>query len=121
LPNHLHCIWTLPKDDTDYSTRWRLIKTLFSRSILPGEHLSARRRKKQERGIWQRRFWEHTIRDQRDFEKHVDYIHYNPVKHGLVKRVADWEYSSFQRFVQSGVYPLEWAAPIAIQEWVLSE
>jgi len=112
LHDHLHCIWTLPPNDTDFSTRWRLIKTSFSRSIIPGERLSTRRQFKQERGIWQRRFWEHAIRNQKDFDNHTDYIHYNPVKHGLVKRVADWPYSSFHDFVRLGQYPLEWAAPV---------
>jgi len=116
LPDHLHCIWTLPQNDTDFSTRWRLIKTSFSRSIVPGERLSTRRQLKQERGIWQRRFWEHAIRDQRDFDNHLDYIHYNPVKHGLVKCVADWPYSSFHNFVRLGQYPLEWTAPVDTQE-----
>ena len=109
LPDHLHCLWTLPPDDADYSTRWRLIKTSFARTLAPGERLSDRRQKKGERGIWQRRFWEHTIRDQRDFNIHCDYIHYNPVKHGYVARVADWPHSSFQRFVENGTYPLDWA------------
>ncbi len=121
MPDHLHCLWTLPEYDLDYSTRWRLIKTAFAKSIAPGESLSARRQKKHERGIWQRRFLEHSIRDQSDFEAHLDYIHYNPVKHGVVKRVADWPYSSFHQFVQAGFYPLEWAAPEDIQEWELVE
>ncbi len=77
LPDHLHCLWTLPPDDADYSTRWRLIKASFARTLAPGERLSARRQQKGERGVWQRRFWEHAIRDQRDFERHCDYIHYN--------------------------------------------
>jgi putative transposase len=81
LPDHLHCIWTLPADDADFSTRWRLIKTTFARGIPPGEYLSERRQRTGERGIWQRWFWEHMIRDERDFSAHVDYIHYNPVKH----------------------------------------
>ncbi|HSA46945.1 MAG TPA: transposase [Candidatus Competibacteraceae bacterium] len=109
LPDHLHGLWTLPPDDADYSTRWRLIKASFARSIALGERLSDRRQQKGERGIWQRRFWEHAIRDPQDFEHHCDYIHYNPVKHGLVTRVADWPHSSFHRFVENGVYPLDWA------------
>jgi putative transposase len=119
LPDHLHCIWTLPPNDADSSTRWRLIKSSFARAIAPGERLSSRRRTKHERGIWQRRFWEHVIRDQRDFDAHLDYIHFNPVKHGWVSRVADWPHSSFHRFVRSGWYPLEWAAPADIREWDL--
>jgi putative transposase len=119
LPDHLHCIWSLPPNDADFSTRWRLIKAAFARSIAPGERLSTRRQIKHERGIWQRRFWEHTIRDQKDFDAHLDYIHFNPVKHGWVKRVADWPHSSFHDFVRLGQYPLEWAAPRDIQEWEL--
>jgi putative transposase len=119
LPDHLHCLWTLPPNDADFSTRWRLIKSFFTRAIAPGERLSARRQMKHERGIWQRRFWEHAIRDQRDFDAHIDYIHYNPVKHGWVPRVADWPHSSFHRFVRSGLYPLEWAALPDVREWDL--
>jgi len=110
LPDHLHCVWTLPPDDADYSTRWRLVKTAFARGIAPGETLSARRQRTGERGIWQRRYWEHAIRDESDFERHVDYIHYNPVKHGHVERVAEWPHSSFHRYVRRGVYPADWAA-----------
>jgi len=89
LPDHLHCIWTLPPDGADFSSRWHDIKACFAARIDRGERLSARRIEKGERGIWQRRFWEHVIRDERDFERHVDYIHYNPVKHGYVARAAD--------------------------------
>ena len=110
LPDHLHCIWTLPCGDADFSTRWHDIKARFAAQIPRGERLSARRLQKGERGIWQRRFWEHVIRDEGDYERHVDYIHYNPVKHGYVTRVADWPYSSFHRFVEHGIYTLEWAA-----------
>ena len=109
LPDHLHGLWTLPPDDADYSTRWRLIKAAFARTLAPGERLSARRPQKGERGVWQRRFWEHALRDQRDFNIHCDYIHYNPVKHGHVTRVADWPHSSFHRFVENGIYPPDWA------------
>ena len=95
LPDHLHCIWTLPSGDADFSTRWHDIKARFAAQISRGERLSPRRLQKGERGIWQRRFWEHVIRDEGDYERHVDYLHYNPVKHGHVTRVADWPYSSF--------------------------
>ncbi|MDB5970429.1 MAG: hypothetical protein JWQ90_2879 [Hydrocarboniphaga sp.] len=115
LPDHLHCIWTLPAGDADYSTRWRLIKAAFSRSLDAGEPLSARRQLKQERGIWQRRFWEHAIRDERDYAAHADYIHYNPVKHGHAARAADWPYSSFRRWVAAGLYPENWAAGDEVQ------
>jgi putative transposase len=110
LPDHLHCVWTLPAGDADFSTRWHDIKARFADQIPPGERLSERRRQKGERGIWQRRFWEHVIRDERDYERHVDYIHYNPVKHGHVMRVADWPYSSFHQYVERGIYTFEWTA-----------
>lgn len=116
LPEHLHCIWTLPTDDADFSTRWRLIKSHFSRSITPAERLSPRRAQKGERGVWQRRFWEHVIRDEQDFATHADYIHYNPVRHGWAQRVSDWPYSSFHRYVRLGIYPPDWAAPITSRE-----
>lgn len=109
LPDHLHCLWTLPDGDADFSLRWRQIKAAFSRALPPGEPVSPSRRTKAERGIWQRRFWEHAIRDERDYALHLDYIHFNPVKHGYVDRVADWPYSSFQRWVRRGVYPPAWA------------
>ena len=111
LPEHLHCIWTLPEGDADFSTRWRLIKARFARRLPTGERRSIRRLDKGERGIWQRRFWEHLIRNDDDLTRHVDYIHYNPVKHGWVRDVADWPYSSFQRYVRLGIYPSNWAAP----------
>jgi len=95
LPDHLHTLWTLPKGDDDFSLRWRQIKSAFSREIEKGERISKSRMQKQERGIWQRRFWEHAIRNEQDYTLHVDYIHFNPVKHGYVRQVADWPYSSF--------------------------
>jgi putative transposase len=108
MPDHLHTLWTLPEGDTDFSTRWNLLKGQFSRSIKKGERVSASRLSKRERGIWQRRFWAHLIIDQEDFNRHVDYIHWNPVKHGRAKQVADWPYSSFQHYVKLGVYPSAW-------------
>jgi len=105
LPDHLHCIWTLPPGDADYAMRWREIKSRFSRRVPKGELRTTGRINKSERG----RYWEHTLRDERDMERHVDYIHYNPVKHGHVPCVADWPYSSFHHFVQSRVYPPDWA------------
>jgi putative transposase len=113
LPDHLHTIWTLPEDDADFATRWRLIKSAFSRGLLTGERISKSRTAKGERGIWQRRYWEHTIRNDNDFARHVDYIHINPVKHGLVTRVVDWPYSSFHRLVKLGIYPPDWAGNVA--------
>ncbi|MEW6659560.1 MAG: transposase [Thermodesulfobacteriota bacterium] len=115
LPDHLHCIWTLPSGDADFSRRWHDIKARFAAQISRGEKLSTRRMQKGERGIWQRRFWEHVIRDEVDFERHVDYIHYNPMKHGHVSRVADWPYSSFHRYVESGIYDLDWCANDSIR------
>jgi putative transposase len=113
LPDHLHAIWTLPLDDSDFALRWRLIKTTFSRGIPSGERVSASRVAKGERGIWQRRYWEHTLRDETDLARHADYIHYNPVKHGHVSRVSDWPYSSFHRMVRLGIYPPGWGGDAA--------
>ncbi|MGD0216520.1 MAG: transposase [Desulfobaccales bacterium] len=110
LPDHLHCIWTLPSGDADFSARWHDIKARFAAQISGGERLSPRRLQKGERGVWQRRFWEHLIRDEGDYERHLDYILYHPVKHGQVARVADWPYLSFHRFVEGGLYNLEWGA-----------
>jgi putative transposase len=112
LPDHLHCIWTLPAGDADYKTRWALIKSGFSRGIPPGERCSRSRIKRGERGIWQRRYWEHLIRDDRDYQRHVDYIHWNPVKHGWVDRVRDWPHSSFHAYVRRGVLPRDWACEL---------
>ncbi len=109
LPEHLHCVLELPAGDADYATRWRLIKIAFSQAVPPGEWLSAGRAKRGERGIWQRRYWEHLIRDEADYQAHLDYVHFNPVKHGYVPRAADWPYSTFQRWVAAGVYPTDWA------------
>lgn len=109
LPEHLHTIWTLPQGDDDFSLRWRQIKSAFSRAIEKDERISNSRLRKQERGVWQRRFWEHAIRDEDDFNRHIDYIHINPVKHGYVKRAADWQFSSFHRYVKLGILPADWA------------
>lgn len=108
LPDHLHAIWTLPPDDADFSTRWMLIKSVFSRHIAMNERRNASRIAKGERGIWQRRYWEHLIRDENDFERHVDYIHYNPVKHGYVHRASEWPYSSIHRYIKAGVIANDW-------------
>ena len=109
LPDHMHCVIELPPDDADYATRWRLIKMNFSKAIPRTERLSAVRIRRGERGIWQRRYWEHLIRDKRDYRSHMDYVHINPVKHGLVRCVADWPYSTFHRLVEKGIYPVNWA------------
>lgn len=116
LPDHLHCIMTLPSDDEDFALRWRLIKTGFSKSIPSVENISPSREKRGERGIWQRRYWEHRIRDERDFSAHMDYIHFNPVKHGLVYSVIEWPYSTFHRLVERGVYHSSWAGSSGIEE-----
>jgi putative transposase len=108
LPEHMHALWTLPQGDADFPRRWQAIKMAFSKRIAGAEALSASRRKRGERGIWQRRYWEHTIRDDRDYAAHMDYIHFNPVKHGLVTEVAAWPFSSFHKSVAMGFYPLAW-------------
>jgi putative transposase len=108
LLDHLHALWTLPMGDCDYPTRWMLIKADFSRRMPTGERRSESRMTKGERGIWQRRYWEHLIRDESDYSKHVDYIHYNPVKHGYVKRASEWPHSSIHRYVRQGVLPVDW-------------
>ena len=115
LPDHLHAIWTLPEGDADFAMRWRLIKSAFSRALPNGEAVSQSRFDRGERGIWQRRYWEHTLRDENDFARHVDYIHFNPVKHGLAKRVRDWPHSSFHRMVRRGVYPEDWAGDVSAE------
>ena len=109
LPDHLHCVWRLPPGDADFPVRWAHIKQTFSRRIPWGEWRRASRIAKRERGLWQRLYWEHLIADEDDLKLHVDYIHYNPVKHRHVTKAADWPYSSFHRYVRSGLYPLDWA------------
>ena len=113
LPDHLHAVWTLPPDDDDFSTRWRLIKTFFARGLPRTERLSRVRRADGERGLWQRRFWEHIIRDDEDYAAHMDYVHFNPVKHGLVASPADWPYSTFRACVSRGLYPPDWIGEAA--------
>jgi putative transposase len=109
LPEHTHCLWTLPPGDADFSTRWQAIKALFSRTLPPCEPRTPTQVRRADRGIWQRRFWEPTIRDDADYAAHMDYIHFNPVKHGLVENVADWPHSTFHRYVRHGLYPPDWA------------
>ena len=124
LPDRLHCIWTLPQGDSDFSMRWRLIKSYFTRKCQKPvgwveqsetQQKISSRLKKKEQTIWQRRFWEHLIRDDQDLIQHVEYIHYNPVKHGLEKAPKDWEYSSFHRYVRNGVYDSEWGAGVEMK------
>jgi putative transposase len=112
LPDHMHCIWTLPPDTDDFPLRWRLIKLLFSKGLPRTERLSATRQRRAERGIWQRRYWEHTIVTERDYAKHIDYIHVNPLKHGYVQRVCDWPHSTFHRYVADGILPADWCGGI---------
>lgn len=106
LPDHMHSLWSLPEEDDDFSTRWRLIKTYFSKSYMGSctSDITLSRRSKNEKTIWQRRFWEHLIRDNDDLAQHLDYIHLNPVKHGFVTSPEDWPYSSFRWFMQKGYY-----------------
>jgi putative transposase len=112
LPDHLHTIWTLPEDDDNFGSRWAVIKRIVSKrwGSLDGirAKISDSRGKRSESSFWQRRFWEHCIRDERDLQRHLDYIHWNPVKHGYVKRAIDWPYSTFHRFVSKGIYPSDW-------------
>lgn len=104
LPDHMHCIWTLPEDDGDFSTRWRLLKRHFSiASLFPNRGNGTK-------PVWQPRFWEHVLRDETDFRRHLDYIHYNPVKHGYVGSPMQWSYSSFAKYVQRGWYARDWGA-----------
>ncbi|MFZ4437855.1 MAG: REP-associated tyrosine transposase [Syntrophales bacterium] len=130
MPDHMHCLWELPQDDHDFSIRWRLIKASVSRKCAETfeetdidvgnvgcvsdsvTHRNASRLKRRESDLWQRRFWEHTIRDERDYAAHCDYIHYNPVKHGLCKSPGDWPYSTFHRFVTQGGYDIGWGAGV---------
>jgi putative transposase len=108
----LHAIWTQPEEDADFATRWRLIKIVFSHGLPGGERISTSRAARSERWIWQRRYWEHTLRHADDFAPHLDYMHFNPVKHGHAVRVGDWPYSSFRRWVRLGVYPTDWAGDL---------
>ncbi len=110
LPDHLHAIWTLPPGDRDYPLRWSLIKAGFSRTLERTERISESRKRKRERGVWQRRYWEHQIRDENDLARHVDYIHINPVKHEHVITPVDWPYSSIHRYIRQGVLTPDWAA-----------
>ena len=112
LPDHFHSLWTLPEGDSDLSTRLRLIKTFVTKRF--GDQLSIKadistsRQKRKERNLWQRRFWEHLIRSERDFAQHCDYIHYNPVRHQLCSLPQDWQFSSIHRFIIQGIYPQNW-------------
>jgi len=109
LPEHLHCVIELPENDANYALRWRLIKLAFSKSMpYQARQRCLSRKKRHERGIWQRRYWEHKIRNDADYRAHMDYVHINPVKHGLVTQVADWPYSTFHHLVKKGFYEQDW-------------
>lgn len=112
LPDHLHCIWSLPPDDADFGKRWAMIKRFVTKRCCPAlagdAWLSASKLRRNESAIWQRRFWEHLIRDETDYMRHMDYLHYNRVKHGLANAVKNWPYSTFHRYVNEGVYPDDW-------------
>jgi putative transposase len=112
LPDHLHAVWTLPPGDADFPMRWRLIKARFVKTLPQQERLDAVRRARGERGIWQRRFWEHLIRNDADYARHVEYCYINPVKHGLATSVRDWPHSSFHRDVRAGIFPEDWAGNV---------
>ncbi|MGB7814951.1 MAG: transposase [Methylotenera sp.] len=114
LPEHMHLIMELPEGDDGFPKRIMLIKQYFSRQIPKIESIKTSRLNKGERGIWQRRYWEHCIRDEQDYQHHVDYIHINPVKHGLVSRASDWQYSSIHQYIKRGIYPENWAADIKL-------
>src|SRR6266849_5176527 len=120
LPDHIHTLWALPEGDADFSTRWSLIKGGFSRGLDPRSR-SASKIAKREKGIWQRRYWEHAIRDDADLERHVDYVHFNPVKHGYINRVCDWPYSSFSRYVERGVLPSDWGGEVGAMTGTFGE
>ncbi|MFT5663035.1 MAG: putative transposase [Gammaproteobacteria bacterium] len=112
LPEHMHFMFTLPQGDDDYATKIRPIKTLFSKNLPKTERRSTVRQKRGERGIWQRRFWEHSIRDESDYKAHMDYLHNNPVKHSHVEQVKDWSYSTFHHLIKCQVYPENWGGNI---------
>jgi putative transposase len=101
LPDHMHAIWSMPEGDSDYAGRWLAIKAIFSRRIVKGETISESRARRGERAIWQRRFWEHMIRDDRDLDQHISYVHFNPVKHGWVETATDWPHSSIHRHLKT--------------------
>ena len=114
LPEHMHCLWTLPPGDADFATRWKVIKSGFARRIPHGESRSIEQQLRGQRGIWQARYWEHLIRDETDYQRHFDYIHINPVKHGWVPAVKDWPYSTFHRAVAEGIYTNDWAGDLSL-------
>ena len=120
LPDHFHCLWSLPPGEGNKSVRLRLIKTYvtkhYRQDLAINGETSQSRQKRGESNLWQRRFWEHLIRDERDFAQHCDYIHYNPVRHGLCDNPQDWRFSSIHRFIAQGIYPTDWGSEIRIEK-----
>jgi len=121
LPDHLHALWTLPEGDADFAMRWSLIKVRFSRGLAAAPSRSVRHIVKREKGLWQRRYWEHAIRDERDLKRHINYIHFNPVRHNLVPRVRDWPHSSFHRYVTRGQLPEDWGGDVREMDGAFGE
>jgi putative transposase len=119
LPDHMHCVWTLPPGDDDFSNRWKSIKIRFVQAIPRNERRSTVRIAKGERGVWQRRFWEHVIRDEADYEHHVNYVHWNPVKHGLVKNVCVGLFLHFIAMSMLAYYPLIWLVRLKMKALVM--
>jgi putative transposase len=117
LPDHLHAVWTLPPGDADFPLRWRKLKARFTRAVGGEYRRSASKIAKGDIGLWQRRYWEHMIRDGADYARHVEYCWFNPVKHGLVARVRDWPHSSFHRDVRRGVVAMDWAGEVTEGEF----
>ncbi len=127
MPDHIHCIWSLPENDVDYSKRWGLIKSKYTKIVgnrlVKNVQSTGSRKKKRESTVWQRRFWEHKIRNEKDYENHCNYIHYNPVKHGLVCSPKDWVFSTFHRYVKNATYPEDWGSvkPIELPDGIGGE
>jgi putative transposase len=121
LPDHLHAVWSLPPGDANFSLRWNVIKSGFTRGLAGEAQRSPSKIARRERGIWQRRYWEHAIRDDIDLARHVEYIHFNPVKHGYVSRVCDWPHSSFHRYVERGLLPSDWGGDVDIKTGAFGE
>ncbi|MCU1715851.1 REP-associated tyrosine transposase [Pseudomonas sp. 5P_3.1_Bac2] len=121
LPEHMHCLWTLPPGDADFARRWQVIKFAFAKRLPASEPRTINQQRRNERGIWQRRYWEHLIRDDHDYQRHFDYIHYNPLKHGHVQRLMDWPYSSFHRAVRMGLYSNDWCGDPLLDDQGITE
>jgi putative transposase len=116
LPEHLHAVWTLPEGDSNYVRRLRLMKARFTSHLLRDGEMIAKDARG-EYAVWQKRYWEHTIRDETDFEMHINYVHFNPVKHGYVKRASDWPHSSIHRYIRSGLVSADWACDVSEGEF----